>query len=920
MLYKALGSARVLGGGMTPGRMGKVLAVLTCLVGPGIAHAWNETFPGGSPSQTWAWYQQNPDGSAAPTSPTYASGSVSVESTTPTFPEGGPIAYFGFVPTPFAGSQVVSSTIISTAAATMPQRDVGVLGMLDPATLNAYAMTIDYNGQTIDLSKIAGGSPTNLLPTLAVPGFDQGASYRVELEQYGQSITGRIFDSNNVNLRSISAVDLAPYTAGVGGLAVSRPTDLDVVRATWGASSASAPATAQFWAGDGSFLGGSGTFSTSGATFLTDGSGSAGVWNSANPAVFTADSVFFQNRDRNEPNFYEAYRVPTPQFIANVPTDGVPVSNAVKFYSNQYSIRWEDNGDPTYANFTGGNGLILTGNPEFYVAPDVIGTVSARLTGSGGFRKTGPGILNLSNMFSNFTGTVTIDEGTVYVGVNGYENSGVTNALGAASGSRQVVVNAGGVLSFRTVEGMSEGNSRHPTDALATQKLVANGGLITNNIMIEQNFQDNPLDNWHYMGAYTAVGDVELNNGEMLGQATFWNDLWTYQTPQEVTRNTWPGFQAFFLQGTVTSSGDSRIAMRASQEFQDEWNRVSENGTGGDGLYTYNDSTGFHLNWSGGTNFNVTDGTLTVSANLLDSPSGGSDETPDDGAGGYVGRDGIRAGLTKTGAGTMVLSGDNWMTGTVTVSAGTLRAENPGGNQPLRWTPTVVTGSGAVLQLGAPAGPLDANELILPSLSVESNGTAVLPSVVGSTGRLTLSTDSLSVVQATGGKLDLGVSELAVATGGISAAELRADLIAGRGTGSWNGAAGITSSDAASSGGTRAVGYVVNPDGSSKVAFASPGDLNLNGSVDAFDLIGINSAATYGTGAASVWSTGDFNYDGVTTVLDLVAIASAGTFGQGNYLPTQSVGSISAVPEPTSWLLLAGAAVAVAAAGRWRRA
>ncbi|MFZ9015890.1 MAG: aconitase family protein, partial [Ilumatobacteraceae bacterium] len=41
------------------------------------------------------------------------------------------------------------------------------------------------------------------------------------------------------------------------------------------------------------------------------------------------------------------------------------------------------------------------------------------------------------------------------------------------------------------------------------------------------------------------------------------------------------------------------------------------------------------------------------------------------------------------------------------------------------------------------------------------------------------------------------------------AADLRADIIAGRNGGGWNGTTGITSSTAAASGGTRAVGYVV---------------------------------------------------------------------------------------------------------------
>ena len=114
---------------------------------------------------------------------------------------------------------------------------------------------------------------------------------------------------------------------------------------------------------------------------------------------------------------------------------------------------------------------------------------------------------------------------------------------------------------------------------------------------------------------------------------------------------------------------------------------------------------------------------------------------------------------------------------------------------------------------------------------------------------------------------------------------MRADIIAGRNGGAWSGTAGITSSAAAASGGTRAVGYVVAGDGFATVSFAAPGDSNLNGQVDVFDLVAINSTGKYGTGTASVWSQGDFNYDGVTNVFDLVSVNSAGAYGQGNYFP-----------------------------------
>ena len=96
--------------------------------------------------------------------------------------------------------------------------------------------------------------------------------------------------------------------------------------------------------------------------------------------------------------------------------------------------------------------------------------------------------------------------------------------------------------------------------------------------------------------------------------------------------------------------------------------------------------------------------------------------------------------------------------------------------------------------------------------------------------RVTVCVGGLSVDQAVGGgRLDLGAGQVSIAAGGITAADLRADIIAGRNGGAWNGTTGITSSTAAASGGTRAVGYVVAGDGSARVSFAAPGDVDLNG-------------------------------------------------------------------------------------------
>ncbi|MFM1902912.1 MAG: hypothetical protein RLZZ440_812 [Planctomycetota bacterium] len=302
--------------------------------------------------------------------------------------------------------------------------------------------------------------------------------------------------------------------------------------------------------------------------------------------------------------------------------------------------------------------------------------------------------------------------------------------------------------------------------------------------------------------------------------------------------------------------------------------------------------------------------------------------------------------VTKTGAGTVVFDAANAYTGPTTISAGTLRVANANGLAAT--SVTVDTGSTLAVDAGvtmkSPSVIVDGGTLSAATLAVNgTTGIAALAinagslagapaTTVGAGGslslvqdaRVTVAVGSLAVAETGGGgRVDLGAGGITVAAGGITAADLRADIVAGRNGGAWNGTTGITSSAAAASGGTRAVGYVVAGDGSAQVSFAASGDVNLNGQVDVFDLVSVNSAGKYGSGGAAVWSQGDFNYDGVTNVFDLVSINTAGAYGRGNYFPAAptagSLGSPAAVPEPGLTGLMGLAVAAAALAARRRR-
>jgi arylsulfatase A len=328
--------------------------------------------------------------------------------------------------------------------------------------------------------------------------------------------------------------------------------------------------------------------------------------------------------------------------------------------------------------------------------------------------------------------------------------------------------------------------------------------------------------------------------------------------------------------------------------------------------------------------FNVADATLFPTDIVIDVASGSQTQAQ----AGYASIS-TATSVTKTGVGTVVFDAANAYTGPTTISAGTLELTNPDG---LGFT-TVTVDTGATLAVASgttmksPAvivdggvisgGALAVNSSTgIASLAINAGSIAGSPTVTIADGgqmalvqdaRVSVSIGGLSVDQGTGGgRLDVGGGQVTVGAGGITAEDLRADIIAGRNGGAWNGTTGITSSAAAAAGGTRAVGYVVAGDGSARMSFSAPGDTNINGQVDVFDLVAVNSGGKYGTGTAAVWSEGDFNYDGVTNVFDLVSTNSAGAYGQGDYFPAAptAVGSVAAVPEPATFLSLAVAGLA----------
>jgi autotransporter-associated beta strand protein len=222
--------------------------------------------------------------------------------------------------------------------------------------------------------------------------------------------------------------------------------------------------------------------------------------------------------------------------------------------------------------------------------------------------------------------------------------------------------------------------------------------------------------------------------------------------------------------------------------------------------------------------------------------------------------------LVKAGSGTQVLAAATSFSGATTVAEGTLQL---GHAQALSASPVTVA-AGATLAVG-------------PQVQ------AVVPTLVNL------------------GQVDVGRGMLTVASG-QTASGLVSQILNGIVGG---GTTGITSSDAAATGGAFTVGWRDDGGGSFTFGYASPGDTNLDWAVDILDVADVIGSGRFNSGLKASWADGDFNYDGLADILDIAGFLSSGLFDAG---PAAAPALITAaVPEPAPWAM----AVAGLACSGW---
>lgn len=269
-------------------------------------------------------------------------------------------------------------------------------------------------------------------------------------------------------------------------------------------------------------------------------------------------------------------------------------------------------------------------------------------------------------------------------------------------------------------------------------------------------------------------------------------------------------------------------------------------------------------------------------------------------------RDGAttKVGLAKDGQGTWVLSGtgSNFTAGT-TVTQGRLVATTPAA---LGTGPVAIDGGSLRIERDASLGAVSiaAGRLELPADKAVSVAMA-----------------ALTIDGTAGGVVDLGAGRIEL-PGGTAESAVRIAMATGRGDGSWNGSSGITSSAVMAdlrAGSPRSLGWLDNGDGTLSLAYAAPGDTNIDGAVDILDAANFMAGGAFDSGVPGSWFQGDFGYDGLVDILDAAEFMAAGLFDAGGYGRAAGLPTPAPVPEPAGCGLTAAIAL-LAAARRYRTA
>ena len=393
---------------------------------------------------------------------------------------------------------------------------------------------------------------------------------------------------------------------------------------------------------------------------------------------------------------------------------------------------------------TGGNVNLASGQ-TLTVAETGNQAFAGAITNAGSLTKSGAGTTRLSGA-NTYSGATTIAAGTLQIG-----DGGTTGAIGSTSG---ISISNGATLAFnrtdnyggnftRTLSGaggvtVSGGTlTLQNTGNTFTGGVAVNGGTFMSlgnsagsNIVVNSGgtFAMAGTDTWGSAGI-TSSPAVTINSGGTMTSDNQFNSLRDL-TLNGGSVNLNGGLNsttgAFVLGGTVTAGGlltSSITATTGANNFI----RLGRQGA------------------SEQTTFNVSNaaGQLTVDVTLKDNF-------------------GVTAGVNKTGAGKLVLSGSNDYTGATTVGGGTLQIGNGGTTGAISVNSALSVSNGATLAFNRMDNYGGAfNNAITGAGTVAVNAGNLILNAAGSSGYST----NLGIVINNGGTVTLGHSDMFGGTG-----------------------------------------------------------------------------------------------------------------------------------------------------------
>jgi autotransporter-associated beta strand protein len=528
----------------------------------------------------------------------------------------------------------------------------------------------------------------------------------------------------------------------------------------------------------------------------------------------------------------------------------------------------------------GARGLTMGGSGGTIDTNGVDETIDGVFAGAGAFKKIGAGNLTLTSAGTR-TGSTTVGDGTLTVKTT-LGIADVTVLAGPTTTSMVVdsSVAASNVIGDQAAVTLAATSGSGILNLPATMSDTV-GGLVINGVAKTQNGTYGATGSGATFIDDTAFSGTGVLNLQ-LGRTLYW-DLngvtagASTATPATPTGN-WgsPGVITFNTDSTGAAGGMLTGTSIATDPV------VFTAGSDGTGTYTVT-----VIGAQKAASVAIARGTVTlggtgsIATPTIDVASGATATISASLAGGPSGS------VTKTGLGTLTLSGANTHTGGTTVSTGALIVAN------------------ADALGGSTAGGLS----VADGASTQIQAGLTKAVTVGS-------------VAATGtGQVDLADNSMVIRSSSVAA--VQAELAKGYNAGHWNGPGGITSSTAAASTET-SVGYASNAslnlttfkgvDGLTAsdvlVKYTYAGDANLDGKVDIGDL-GLLAGAWQQSG--KVWFDGDFTYNGTVDIGDLGLLAGNWQKGvaSGQLLVSfdQAMAQFAAfdgvvVPEPTGLALL----------------